>query len=247
MTRNLALGALLAFALLHGGPAAGEEPAPPWNLDFKHTPLDTYSLAYKDGSAKTFYYLTFTVKNSSQQPAPLHLAIRAYVGSDAKERTTLPALPAPDAEEAIRRISRSPGLKNVQELNKLGMLQPGESANGIAVFGTFDREWDQATVTVGGLEPYSRRCRVRKYGEAGFTVFHRAYQNHNREVEEKAGAGATFQDVHAIVKHDVIWKMKFHREGDEFAPQVDRIFLDAEGWDVEGAEIAFEPKAPFRG
>jgi hypothetical protein len=242
--RNLALGALLGLLLL---PAASAEPKPPWTLDFQHTALDTYSLAYKDGSARTFYYMTFTVKNASQEPAPLHLSIKAIVGSDAKKQTIMPALPCPDAEEAIRRISRATELKNVQELNKQGPLNPGDSVRGIAVFGTFDREWDVATITVSGLEPYARMCRVRKYGDAGFTVFHRAYQNHNRKVEERAGADAAFQDVQAIVKHNVVWKMKFHREGDEFAPQVDRIYLDAEGWDVVGAEIAHEPQPPFRG
>jgi hypothetical protein len=240
-----ALGALLVLLC----PAAGEDPKAPWSLDFTHGPLETYSVTYKDGSAKTHYYMTFTIKNASQEDAPLHLVIKASIGSDPKKRQTLTALPAPDAEEAIRRLSRAADLKNVQEINKTGKLAVGDSLRGIAVFGTFHREWDVATLTVAGLEPYARECRARKYGDSGFTLFHRAYHEHNKAVLAKIPADATFQDVYAIVRHNVVWKMQVHREGDEFAPQVDRIYLDAEGWNLAdpAPEIVAEPKPPFRG
>ncbi len=243
----LSRGALLALLLLLV-PAGAEDPKAPWAIHFTHGPLETYSVTYKDGSAKTFYYMTFTLKNGSQEAAPLRLSIKATVGSDAKKRKVMPALPAPDAEESLRRLSRAADLKNVQEINKLGTLQPGESVRGIAVFGTFHREWDVATVNVSGLEPYARHCRVRKYGENGFTVFHRAYDAHNKAVLQKAGSEATFEDVYAILRHNVVWSMKFHREGDEFAPQVDKIILDAEGWGLAdpAPEIVAEPKPPFR-
>lgn len=248
MNRKLLAGAVSALLLLFV-PAAGQDPAPPWALEFSHGPLETYSVTYKDGSAKTFYYLTFDIKNDSTTAAPLHVVIKATVGADVKKRKVLPALPAPDAEESIRRLSRAADLKNVQEINKLGELKPGQSARGIAVFGTFHREWDTATITVSGLEPYARECRVRKYGDAGFTLFHRAYHAHNQAVLAKAGADATFQDAYAIVRHNVVWRMQFHREGDEFAPQVDRIYLDAEGWSLSDPlpEIVSEPKPPFGG
>ncbi|HEX5138024.1 MAG TPA: hypothetical protein VFY93_13695 [Planctomycetota bacterium] len=239
-----ALGALLLLLL----PAGADDPKAPWVIDFTHGPLETYSVTYKDGSAKTFYYFTFALKNKSDVAAPLHVAIKATVGSDPKKRKVMPALPAPDAEESIRRLSRAADLKNVQEINKLGVLQPGETARGIAVFGTFNREWDTAIVTVAGLEPYARQCRVRKYGDSGFTVFHRAYAEHNKEILAKAGAGAAFTDSYAILGHNVVWSMKFHREGDEFAPQVDRIYLDGEGWSLgdPAPQIVAEPKPPFR-
>jgi len=239
-----ALGALLLLLL----PAGAEDTKAPWAIEFTHGPLETYSVTYKDGSAKTFYYFTYKLKNGSDVEAPLHLAIKANVGSDPKKRKVMPALPSPDAEEAIRRLSRAADLKNVQEINKLGALQPGDSVRGIAVFGTFNREWDTATVTVAGLEPYARQCRVRKYGDAGFTVFHRAYVEHNNAVLEKAGSDATFTDSYAILSHNVVWKMQFHREGDEFAPQVDRIYLDSEGWSLgdPAPQIVAEPKPPFR-
>jgi hypothetical protein len=248
MNRNL-LGGALGSLLLLLAPAAGEDPAPPWALDLSHGPLETYSVTYKDGSAKTFYYMTLELKNGSPTDAPLHLVVKATVGADVKKRRVLPALPAAEAEESIRRLSRAADLKNIQEINKMGVLKAGESVRGIAVFGTFHREWDVATITVAGLEPYSRECRARKYGDAGFTLFHRAYVAHNQGVRAKAGADATFQDVHAIVRHNVVWKMQFHREGDEFAPQVDRIYLDAEGWAVSdpAPQIVSERKPPFGG
>lgn len=246
MGRNVFAGALGALLLLLA-PALGA-PNAPWAIDFTHGPLETYSVTYKDGSAKTYYYMTFAVKNGSQAVAPLHLVIKATVGSDAKKRKVMPALPAPDAEESIRRLSRAADLKNVQEINKVGTLQPGDSLRGIAVFGTFHREWDVATVTVSGLEPYARECRVRKYGESGFTLFHRAYHAQNKAVLAKVPADAAFNDVYAIVRHNVIWKMQFHREGDEFAPHVDKIYLDGEGWSLgdPAPTIVAEPKPPFR-
>lgn len=247
MHRTYLGGALLGLlALLL--PAGAQDETPPWVISFTHGPLETYSVTYKDGSAKTYYYMTFAVKNRAQVAAPLHLSIKATVTSGLKKTTVMPALPAPDAEEAIRRLSRAADLKNVQEINQLKTLEAGASARGIAVFGTFNREWDGATVTVSGLEPYARHCRVRKYGDTGFTVFHRAYDAHNKAVIAKAGAEATFQDVYAVLRHNVVWSMKFHREGDEFAPQVDRIILDAEGWGLAAPapEIVSEPKPPFR-
>jgi hypothetical protein len=248
MSRRFLAGAAAAALLVLIAPARGEDPAPPWVIDFTHGPLETYSLTYKDGTAKTFYWMTYTIKNGSPTKAPLCLVIKANVSAGLKKREILPALPEPDVEESIRRISRAADLKNVQDINKVKELKPGESLRGIAVFGTFNREWDSATITVAGLEPYARTCRVRKYGEAGFTVPHRAYYAHNQGVVAKAGLDATFQDVHAIVRHNVVWKMDFHREGDEFAPQVDRIFLDGEGWSLLAPpEIVAEPKLPFRG
>jgi hypothetical protein len=248
MSRRFLAGGAIASLLLLAGPASSQDPAPPWTLNFTHGPLDTYSLVYKDGTARTFYYMPFTVRNRATVAAPLRLSIKANVSADVKKRELLPALPAPDAEEAIRRISRATDLKNVQEINQMGELKPGESVRGIAVFGTFHREWDKATITVLGLEAAARACRVRKYGDAGFTMPHRAYYQHNKNVLAKAGADAAFQEVHAIVRHNVVWKMDFHREGDEFAPQVDRIYLDAEGWSLSAPpEIVAEPKPPFRG
>ena len=64
----------------------------------------------------------------------------------------------------------------------------------------------------------------------------------------KAGKDPEFTEVNAIVKHDVIWKMKFHREGDEYGPHLDPIFLDAETWDVvedPPPTIVMEKKDPF--
>lgn len=249
MNRTLVAGAFGALLLLLP-PASGQDaPKAPWAIEFTHGPLDTYSQTYKDGSARTFYYFTFTLANKTQVAAPLHLVIKATVGTDPKKQKVMPALPAPYVEESIRRLSRATDLLNVQEINKLGTLDPDKTLRGIAVFGTFHREWDAATVTVAGLEPYARQCRARKYGDIGFTLFHRAYGDHNQAVVAKAGTDAAFQDVYAVVRHNVVWKMQFHREGDEFAPQVDRIYLDAEGWSLSdpAPQIVAEPKPPFRG
>jgi hypothetical protein len=241
---------LPALLLLGAGVAGQDEAArdPAWTLTFTHGPLEVHSVTYKDGSARSFYYLTFKVENKSPTAANLALHFKATVGTHPKKRRVLIAAPEPDAEESVRRLARAPDLKNVQQINQMGKLEPGKSLRGIAVFGTFNREWDVAYVTVSGLESAAIHARVRKFGAAGFTMAHQAYHLHNQRVLKKAGKDPEFTEVHAIVKHVVIWKMKFHREGDEYAPHMDPIHLDAEGWDVvedPAPTIVKEKEDPF--
>jgi hypothetical protein len=234
--------------LVAGGSAVAQEAAAPWNLTFTHGPLEVYTVTYKDGTSKAFYYFTFTLANKSSVAAPLTgIHVKAIVGTNPKKRKTHIAVPEPDAEEAVRRLGRADDLKNVQQLNRSAPLNPGESVRGIAVLGTFHREWDEATVLVYGLEPVARQVRVRKYA-TGFTLPHRAYLRHNAQVLEAAGDGASYTEVHGIVHHNVVWQMSFHREGDEFAPHVDPIYMDSEGWEViedPAPKIVKERPAPF--
>lgn len=243
MKRTLA--ALALFALFCGGVGAQDEATPPWQLKFRHGPLDTYTLTYKDGSATTFYYMTFTLENVSKAPAKLSLHFKAEVVVNRRKHRTHIAIPTPDAEEAIRRIARSPDLKNVQQINKMGELAPGASVGGIAVLGTFNREWATAKILVSGLESAALNCRVRKYEGVGHTIFHRAYLRHNQAVLKKVASDTNYTEVNAIVKHDVVWVMNYHREGDEFAPQIDPIILDSEYWDVLSSTIVMEKKPPI--
>lgn len=249
MKRSMTVWVLPALLLLGVG-VAGEEPArpPAWALSFTHGPLEVHSVTYKDGSARSYYYLTFKVENKSETAADLALHFKATVGSNPKKRRVHIAAPEPDAEESVRRLARAPDLKNVQQINKMGKLEPGQSLRGIAVFGTFNREWDVAYVTVSGLESAAIHTRARKFGAAGFTIAHRAYHLHNQRVLQKAGKDPEFTEVYAIVKHDVVWKMKFYRKGDEYAPQLDPIYLDVEGWDVvedPPPTIVMEKEDPF--
>jgi len=241
-----AAAVLAIFALC--GLAMAEDPAPPWSISFSHKPLDVITVPYKDGSATTFYYMLFSLKNNGQTDAKLGVHFSALVGSHPKKQKTHLALPNAAAEEFVRRLSRASGLKSVQQINAMGTLKKGQTVKGIAVFGTFHREWDVATVTVSGLEPAGLLTRVRKYEGAGFTLSHRAYRRHNAAVKAKAGKDATFTEKNAVVRHQVIWVMKYHREGDEYSPQMDPILLDGEGWDVAakpGPAIVMELEAPF--
>ena len=217
MKTRLAAWAFPALVLLGGGVTAQDARPAPWYLTFSHGPLESHSLTYKDGSAETFQYFTFTLKNATNMDARHALNVKAIVdvGNNSRKRKTHIAVPAPNAEEAIRRLSRAADLKNVQQINQMKTLAAGASVRGIAVLGTFSREWDQARIRVSGLEPYTRHCRVRKYGDAGFTLPHRAYFAHKEAVLAKAGKDASFTEANAIVQHDVVWLMKFHREGDE--------------------------------
>ena len=118
-------------------------------------------------------------------------------------------------------------------------LSSGQSVEGIAVFGVWNREWDVATLQVSGLESGALTTRVKKYGDE-FTVSHRAYYHHNRRVLSKVSDVSDFQEVRAIVKHNVIWAMTYTRKGDEFGAQLDPFILESEGWDVLKPSIALE-------
>jgi hypothetical protein len=238
MNTRLTAGALAILLALFCGGATAQDSSLPWQLEFSHQSLKTITVSYEDGSARSVNYLTYTIKNTSDVEASLALHFKAVVGKNPRKQQTLIALPDADAEEFVRRMSRNDKLMNVQQINRHnasggpGKLNPGETLHGIAVFGEFDREWDVAMITVAGLEPRALKTRVRKYGDAGFTIAHRAYLRHNKAVLAKAGPDADWKDVHGVVQHQVVWRMTFHREGDEFSAQLDPIYLDSEGWDV---------------
>jgi hypothetical protein len=241
MNKSLAAGAIaLLLPWLGGGAIAQDEGAPePWELTFTHKSLEAVTVPYKDGSARTVYVLPFTVENKSGATADLALHFRATVGTNPRKQKLHLALPDPDAEEFVRRMARAPDMLGVADINRhnaaeqgTGKLAPGEKLQGVAVFGEFSREWDKAVITITGLESGAIAARVRKYGDAGFTLAHRAYGRHNAEVKQAAGEGAPTTDVHAIVQHRVVWTMHFSRKGDEYAPQLDPITLDREEWDV---------------
>lgn len=248
--------ALLAAIPWHAARGAEGDPTPPWSLKFTHGALDVITVSYRDGSSRLFYYMTFTLENAGATDAPLGLHVKAVVGSDPRKQRVHYALPAPDAEEYVRRLSRSTDLLNVHQINTRGgtgpsVLKQGEKINGIAVFGTFDREWDTAKITFSGLEPRSLQCRVHKYADGSFTFAHRAYREHNEKVIQKAGEDKGL-DVYAILQHDIVWSMDVRREGDEFQPQMDfagRVALVSEGWTVvedPAPKIVLEKEPPFR-
>ena len=250
MNKSLAAGTVLVLlaAVGAGVTAQDEEVTAPWHLKFTHGPLDVITVPYADGSARSFNYFTFTLEAAGTEDASLRLHIKADVASGPRKQKVHYAIPYADAEEYVRRMSRAKDLKNLQQINRMGKLKKGEKIKGIAVLGSFSREWDVATVTVSGLEPRAIRCRVRKFGGSGFTLAHRAYTHHNKRVREKAGKEADFSETFAIVRHDVVRRMQYHREGDEFAPQLDPIYLDSEGWEVvddPGPAIVMELAAPF--
>lgn len=248
MKKSLGVAAALLAILALGGGVEAQDASAPWSIAFSHKPLDVITVPYKDGSATTFYYMLFTLKNNGSSEAKLGIHFSALAGSHPKKQKMHLALPNKAAEEFVRRMSRASGLKNVQQINAMGTLKKGQSVAGIAVFGTFHREWDVTTVTVSGLEPAGLLTRVRKYEGAGFTLSRRAYRRHNAAVLKKAGKDAEYTETNAIVRHEVIWVMKYHREGDEYAPQMDPILLDGQGWDVAakpGPTIVVELEAPF--
>ena len=244
----VACAGLLAMAFAIPASAQEAKAFEPWAIKFENKNLDVLVVSYRDGSARTFYYLPFTISNTGKVPAKLGLHMVAKVGTDPKKARDHIALPHPDAELFYKRMARSKDIKNVQEINAMKELAPGQSVKGIAVFGSFSREWDKATVVVTGLEPRAIPTRVRLYGSDGFTLAHRAYNRHNKMVKKKVGADAASTEPFVILKHLVALKLGFHREGDEFAPQLDPIYSDFRDWDVledPAPAIVLTKKLPF--
>ncbi|MHC4940757.1 MAG: hypothetical protein ACYTHK_17590 [Planctomycetota bacterium] len=230
--------ALLAFAF--ATPSEAEFEA--WKLKFDYQPLETLIVSYQDGSARTFYALPFTITNKGENDAPLGLHMVAHVGSSPRKRKTHISMPSQDAEVFYRRMARSSEIKNVQQINAMKTLGAGKSVKGLAVFGTFDREWDVARVVVTGLEPRAIPTRVRVFGSNGFTLPHRAYHAHNKAVMKKAGKDADYSDKFVVLKHNVAFEMNFERQGDEFAPQLDPIIARGTNWTVMNPEIVLDIK-----
>ena len=235
MNTKLALFAGL-LALAFTSPATAAE-FKPWKLTFEPDELDVAVVSYQDGSARTFYYLHFTLTNNGKNDAPLGLHMVAHVGSNPRKRKTHIALPQPDAETFYKRMARNSDIKNIQEINAMKTLAPGKSVKGIAVFGTFSREWDTAKVVVTGLEPRAIPTRVRVFGGNDFTLPHRAYHAHNKVVRKKAGKDADFSDKFVILQHNIAFEMNFKRKGDEFAPQLDPIIALGTNWTVLNPKI----------
>ena len=126
MKRSMTVLALPALFLLGAG-VAGQEAAreAAWSLKFTHGPLEVHSVTYKDGSARSFYYLTFKLENKSQTEADLALYMKAAVGSHPKKRREFIAKPEPDAEESVRRLARAPDLKNVSRSTRWASWRRG--------------------------------------------------------------------------------------------------------------------------
>jgi hypothetical protein len=241
MNMKIALCAGLV-ALVFASPAQAEPKTfKPWKLSFEQRDLDVLVVSYKDGTARTNYYVPFTITNNSKNPAPLGLHLVATVGRGKRIKTHI-ALPQPHAETFFRRVANSKDTKNVQEINAMKTLAPGKSVKGIAVFGTFDRQWNDVTISVTGLEPRSIHTRVKKYGSNGFTLPHRAYNGHNKVVLAKAGKDADFTEHFVVVSQAISYEMKFTRKGDEFAPQMDPIFAIGSDWTVKNPKIVIVKK-----
>jgi len=238
----VACACLLAMAFAMHASAEDTKAFEPWAIKFENKNLDVLVVSYKDGSAKTSYYLPFTITNTGKAPAKLGLHMVAHVGTNPKKKRSHIALPHPDAELFYKRMARSKDIKNVQEINAMKMLAPGKSVKGIAVFGSFDRQWNDVTIRVTGLEPRAIHTRVKKYGSNGFTLPHRAYNSHNKGVLGKAGKEPDFTEHFAVVSQTIQYETMFTRLGDEFAAQLDPIIALGSDWTVKNAKIVIEKK-----
>ena len=66
MKKSLGVAVALLLILALGGGVEAQDAAAPWSIRFSHKPLDVITVPYKDGSATTFYYMLFTLKNQGR-------------------------------------------------------------------------------------------------------------------------------------------------------------------------------------
>ena len=92
MNKTVAAVGLLYLLLVPGGGvlAAGDS----WAIKFSHESLDVVTVPFKDGSARSFYIMTFTLENKGGTDAKLGLHVKAVVGSNPKKMKTHIALPS---------------------------------------------------------------------------------------------------------------------------------------------------------
>jgi hypothetical protein len=152
MSRGLGVGggfwlsAALALGLSASVASAQDDAAAktPWKLDLEPQRFGLMHVAESNGQAPLRWYFLFTLKNSTSEELPLNLAIR--VDTDTKKSFTEGCYPK--AEAALEQQLGKP-LASISDRPKT--IKPGETVEGVAIFGGVDRLSARYEVVVSGL------------------------------------------------------------------------------------------------
>lgn len=115
-----------------------------WKLDFKPVKLDRISI--KTGVKwKAYWYLIYQVTNNGEETAPLRLSIKAE--SDVAGKTYLQGY-YQRVEQAIER-KEGKNFLNIRDMR--GEIEPGETKEAVAIFGSVSEATDKLLVRILGL------------------------------------------------------------------------------------------------
>ncbi len=137
---SLAISTLSARATAQGEAAA---PAP-WKLDLEAQRFGLMSVSDVAGRTELRWVLLFTVKNGTSRELPLSLAFR--IESDRKKTFIEGFYPKAEAS-----LEGSLGKPLVSILERPKSIAPGQTIEGVAIFGDVDRLTARYDIVVSGL------------------------------------------------------------------------------------------------
>ncbi|MBI1852024.1 MAG: hypothetical protein HYR85_16930 [Planctomycetes bacterium] len=144
--QGILLSAVVAFGLAGSTASAQDSDTgkAPWKLDFSSQRFGLMHVTEANGQAPLRWYLLFSVKNSTSEELPFNLAFR--LDTDRKKSFIEGCYPKAEAE--LERALGKP-LASIAERPKT--IKPGETVEGVAIWGDVDRLSARYEVVVAGL------------------------------------------------------------------------------------------------
>ena len=247
------LSALCALLILTAwSPVQAEvETKKRWMLDMSHGPLSTVQVKDAMGRTTTYHYMTIKVKNGTEFARQWHPRVEAI--TDTKK--TYMSGGYNDALGAIRKATKDKTL--VALGSTAGKLKPGQTVNGVAIFGPLDALYDRINVQIYGLVDPVATYKIEQYGDkspAGAkedqvvlgddsVIVDSVYWNRNQKIlgrlkkaaQESGGSVPQPHVEYMEVAENRYWSMDFERLGDEFFAEDDIITPKGEGWAIAGS------------
>jgi hypothetical protein len=141
------VGLLALLVLSATGLARAQEAAAirlPWRLDFKAERFGILHVNEGNSLGSLRWYLLFSVKNSTSEELPLRLAFR--IDTDRKKSFVEGYFPKAEAS-----LEAALGKDLVSLVERPRTIAPGQTIEGVAVFGDVDRLAARYDVVVSGL------------------------------------------------------------------------------------------------
>jgi hypothetical protein len=140
MKKGMMVTLILFLGLLVGGAKAAVR----WHLDFEPVKVDRISI--KTGAEwQAYWYFMFKVTNNTEETQRLRLGIKAF--SDVADKTYLEGY-YKRVEAAVEK-REGKDLANIKDLRCT--LEPGESKEGLAIFGSISESTDLLKIQILGL------------------------------------------------------------------------------------------------
>lgn len=204
------LGVVLGFSILcNFAIARGEYPKPSlyptsWELSFTHgVPQRIVVQAAGDPAPKAYWYLTYTVTNSTQQEQ-IFLPVFELLAEDGQIVRSDRNIPAV-VFDAIKTREKKPLLEPFTKITGEVLLGDDQARDGVAIF----------------PEPSTRM--------GTFSVFVAGLSGESAQLKDSSGNPAMDSEGKPIVLRKTL-RLNYHISGDEVYPGEDEINTKAEEW-----------------